>query len=299
MEFTSEFIEANGLSEDQVTAINSHVQSEIVPGLKKGYDTEYSGRANENAESILDGVGKHAKTKLGVDFDRERGEKIADYLTRALDSKFTSKEAEFASKEAEYQEKLDNFKGGDQYKAELDKIKAEKDGLLKQVAELEPLKGYDEKYNNATQEMGKLKREVAYGSVKPSFPEGVNKFEADARWNAFKGGIEEKYNIELVDGKPIAIDKENEHKRYDLETLVSQDENITELLKGRQQRGTGASSVDMREVEGVPFKIPANATSEDISKLVREHVQAELGSFTHKDFSSKFADLYKKAKQSQ
>ena len=55
----------------------------------------------------------------------------------------------------------------------------------------------------------------------------------------------------------------------------------------------------MRDVEGVPFKIPANATSEDITKLVREHVQAELGSITHKDFSSKFADLYKKAKQGQ
>jgi len=295
MEFTSEFIETNGLSEDQVTAINSHVQSEIVPTLKK----EYDGKANENAEGILTGASKYAKEKLGITLDREQGEKWGDYFSRATDSHFESRTTAFADKEAEYQKKLDNFKGGDEYKLELDKLKGEKDGLLRQVAELEPLKGYDEKYNTATQEMSKLKREVAYGSVKPNFPEGVNKFEADARWNAFKGGIEEKYNIEIVDGKPKAIDKENIHKSYDLETLVSQDVDIAELLKGRQQNGTGANSVDMREVEGVPFKIPKDATPEDISTLVRAEVKKEFGELHSTEAGKRFGEIWTKVRNAQ
>ena len=170
---------------------------------------------------------------------------------------------------------------------------------MKQVAELEPLKGLDEKYNGATQELSKLKREVAYAGVKPIFQDGVNKFEADAKWNAFKTGIEEKYNLELVDGKAIAIDKENEHKRFDLATLVGQDQNIADLLKGRQQNGTGGKPVDMREVEGVPFKVPTNATSEELTSLVREHVTKKLGSVTHGDYAKEFQDLYLKAKKAQ
>lgn len=295
MEFTAEFIEANGLSEEQVTALNSHVQTELVPNLKK----EYDGLANKNSEGILDGAAKYAKDLFKVDIDRGQGEKWGDYLQRISDNSFNVKKSELEAKEAEIQEKLKNFKGGDEYKAQLETLRVEKDNLLKQVAELEPLKGLDEKYNGATQELSKLKREVAYGSVKPTFPETVNKFEADAKWNAFKSGIEEKYNLELVDGKAFAIDKENIHKRYELSTLVSQDESISELLKGRQQSGTGANPAEFKSVEGIPFKIPKDATNEELSALVREHVLKEVGSLTDSKYASKFQELYLKARNAK
>ena len=57
MELTKEVIEAQGLSTDQVTAINTE--------FKNGYDsgmttlkTEYEGAANKNAEGILSGAAK-------------------------------------------------------------------------------------------------------------------------------------------------------------------------------------------------------------------------------------------------
>ena len=294
MEFSQEFITENGLSPEQVTAVTGQFTNEFIPNLKK----EYDGVANTNAEGILTGASTYAKEKLGFELDRDKGEKVGDYLKRALDSKFNSTQSALDLKQSEFDEKLANFKGGDEYKLQLDGMKTEKDLLLQRIAKLEPLEGLDEKYNGATQELIKLKTEVAYGSVKPVFPSEVNKFEAKAQWDAFKSGIEAKYTIELVDGKPIAADKENIHKTFDLQELVNQDKNISDLLKGRNQSGNGARQLDYKELEGIPFKVPENATSEQLSLIVREHVLKDFALGT-KEYSNKFSELYIKVKQAQ
>lgn len=291
MAFTEEFIEQNGLQPEQVSAITGYYDTNVIPTLKQ----EWDGKANENAEGILGGASKYASQKFGIELEREQGEKWGDYLVRISDNALASKTEKLTQKEQELEEKLKNFKGSDELKQKYEDSLRQIDEYKQKVAKLEPLEGLDEKYKQSTETLSKLKREVAYGSVKPNFPDTVNKYEADAKWNEWKRGIEEKYTIELVDGKPIAIDKENEHKKFELSVLIEQDENITELLKGRQQSGNGAKSADLLEVEGIPFKIPANASKEDISKLVKEHVLKELGSITHKDYSTKFGDLYRKA----
>jgi len=298
MEFTQEFIEANGLNEDQVKAVTGYVETDIVPTLKKTYDEEYKGRANENAEGILSGASKYAKEKLGVEIEREQGEKWADYLQRVSETHFSSKEKNLANKEKEYQDKLANFKGGDDYKAELEKLKVEKDGLLRQVAELEPLKGIDLKYSETIDKLTNMQKEVAYGSVKPLFPDTANKYEVDARWAEFKTAVEAQYNIELIDGKPFAIDKENIHKKVELATLVAGDENISQLTQGRSQKGTGAKPTDLMSVEGLPFKVPKGADSTEITNLVKEHVLKEVSSVTDPAYAKKFQEYYLKAKKS-
>tara|TARA_R110000851_G_scaffold189402_1_gene339653 strand:- start:6 stop:893 length:888 start_codon:yes stop_codon:yes gene_type:complete len=293
MALTEEFITANGLQAEQVSAIQSHYDTNVIPTLKQ----EWDGKANENAEGILGGASKYASQKFGIELDRDQGEKWGDYLVRISDSALSSKTEKLTLKEQELEEKLKNFKGGDELKAKYEQSLLDIDGYKQKVAKLEPLEGLDVKYKQSTETLTKLKREVAYGSVKPNFPDTVNKYEADAKWAEWKRGIEDKYTIELVDGKPIAIDKENEHKKFELSKLIEQDTNITELLKGRQQGGNGAKSADFLDVEGIPFKIPKDASKEQISSLVREHVIKELGSFTHKDFTKKFAELYAKTKK--
>tara|TARA_R110002153_G_scaffold91579_3_gene223089 strand:+ start:142 stop:1035 length:894 start_codon:yes stop_codon:yes gene_type:complete len=295
MEFTQEFITENGLSAEQVTAVTGQFTNEFIPNLKK----EYDGVANTNAEGILSGASKYAQDKSGFELEREQGEKYGDYFKRAFDYKFSSTQSALDSKQTELDNKLANFKGGDEYKLQLDGMKTEKDLLLQRIAKLEPLEGLDKKYQGATTELSRLKTEVAYGGVKPNFPSEVNKFEAKAQWDAFKSGIEAKYTIELVDGKPIAVDKENIHKTFDLQELVNQDKNISELLKGRQQGGTGATQVSFTEVDGIPFSIPENATGEQLSLIVREHVLKEVSDITSKDFSVKFGELYQKVKLAQ
>ena len=292
MELTKEFIEANGLAEAQVEAIKGHIENEVVPNLKK----EYEGKANENAEGILKGASKKASEQFGIDVERDQGEKWADYLSRISEKALSSKTEKLLLKEKELENKLKNFQGSDELKEKYEKQLQENDKLLKQVAELEPLKGMDTLLKDKDQELTGLKKEVAYSSVKPSFPDTVNKYEADAKWNELKSSIEEKYTIELIDGLPYGIDKENHHKKVKLSDLVNADNNIKELLKGRQQNGTGGKPVDLKDVEGIPFQIPVNATSEQLTTLVREHVLKELGDITHPEYAKKFQELYQKAK---
>lgn len=288
-----DFVQQHKLSDEQTSALVDHVTTSYIPNLKKGWDD----LANKNAEGIISGAAKYAAEKLGVDIEREQGEKFADYLTRISDKGFEKTKTELEKKQVEIEEKLKNFKGGDEYKQQLETLKSEKDELLKQVAELEPLKGLDEKYEASTKQLGKLKRDVAYGSVKPSFPDTVNKYEADAKWNEFVKGVEEKYNLEIVEGVATAIDKENHHKQVKLSDLVTADKNIAALLEGRKQSGTGSDPAEEIEVEGLPFKVKKGATSEEISKLANEHLVKKLGSSTHQDYAKQFSELYAKMKK--
>lgn len=292
MAFSQEFIENNGLSEEQVSAIQGHLDSEIVPSIKK----EFEGKANENAEGILAGASKYGMSKLGVDLEREQGEKWGDYYVRISDKAFESKQKELSDKQAELDEKLANFKGGEEYKQQLDVLKSEKDELLRQVAELEPLKGLDVKYKDASDALSSMQKEVAYANVKPSFPESTNKYEAEAKWNAWKKEVEEKYNIQLVDGKPVAVDKENQYKTVPLKELLEGDKDISDLLKGRQQNGLGSKASNLETVEGIPFKIPTDATPEDITALVREHTLKQHPDVASDAYQKAFTELYLKVK---
>lgn len=293
MELNQEFIEANGLAENQVEAITKYIDSEIKPSIKK----EYDGIANKNAEGILTGASNYAKEKLGVDIEREQGEKFGDYLQRISEAGLSSKAEQLKIKEAELGEKLKNFKGSDELKQKYEEQLSKNDALLKQIAELEPLKGLDEKYKQASEQLSGLKLNLAFNSVKPSFPETVNKYEAKAKWDEFKNSVLSSYDIELVDNEPIAIDKENEHKRKPLKDLLSENNEINELLKSRKVSGTGAKSADLIDVEGVPFKVPQGATNEEQSKIVKEYLVKKLGSSLHKDFSSQMVALLTKIRK--
>lgn len=296
MEFTEEFVKENNLQPEQVEAVKGFLQTEIVPSLKKEYEEEYKGQANKNAEGILSGASKYAASKFGVEVEREQGEKYGDYLTRISEIAFNNSKSELEAKQKEIDEKLANFKGGEEYKKQLETLKSEKDELLKKVAELEPLQGIDEKYKQATEQLTGMKKEVAYNSVRPNFPETVNKYEADYKWQEWKDMVEQNYTIELEGGKPIAVDKENHHKKVPLEKLLEQSEDINSLLKGRQQRGTGAKPAEF--VDGLPFDVPKGASSQEQSQAVKDYLVKELGSIDHPDYSKKFIKLLTKVKES-
>lgn len=287
MELPAEIITEHKLEQSQIDAIKNYVVNEYVPTIKK----EYDGLANTNAEKILDGAAKKAKEMFGLNIDREQGEKYGDYVSRLTEKVFEKTKLELNEKEKEIQEKLANFKGGDEFKAQLEVLKAEKDSLLKKVAELEPLQGIDVKYKEANEQLSKLKLNVAFNSVRPSFPDTANKYEVNAKWDAFKNEVLAKYNIEIIDNEPIAVDKENHHKQVKLAELLNNDKNITELLQGRQQKGNGASSVSKINVDGVPFAIPTEASKEEINLLVREHLIKKYGDALHANYAHEFSQM--------
>lgn len=292
--FSDDFVKDNELSEKQVKAVSTLVNTDYIPTVKK----EYDGKANENAEGILKGASEYGASKFGVELTRNQGEKWGDFLQRITDAGFSSKEKEYVDKSKVLQDKLKNFKGDEEIKTALDTEKSKVDTLLAQVAELEPLKGFDEKFKTATEELGVLTLSVAFNSVKPNFPDTVNEFEAKARWQEFEKTTLAKYNIEKVDGEWKGIDKENHHKTIKLSELLEADVNIKELMKGRHQKGTGAKAAELIEIEGVPFKVPNGASSEEQSKLTREYLVKKLGDPLHNDFAKEFTKILTLIKKS-
>ena len=76
MEFTKEHIEDIGLSEEQVTKLTA-ITNDNELTLQK----EWGGKANENAQKIIDGAISPVIELTKI--EREKGEKAADYLKKA------------------------------------------------------------------------------------------------------------------------------------------------------------------------------------------------------------------------
>lgn len=291
MALSEQFIQENSLTPEQVAKIDGFYSTEVIPELKKGWD----GKANKDAEGILTGAAKYAAEKLGVTVEREQGEKYADYFQRISDLSMKSKLDAFSQKETDLENKIKNFKGSDELKSQLEQIKNKNDDLLKKIATLEPLEGFDTKYKTAQEELDQLKLSIGFDRVKPSFPESVNKYESAAKWSEFKNSVLQGHNIEITENIAYAIDKENPHKKVKLSELVDKDSTIQDLLKGRQQTGNGALSVNPKKVDGIPFDVPVGLTNEQQSKLVAEHLEKTIGKF-HNDYSNQFRELLSKVK---
>lgn len=286
MELSKELIEQHKLSEEQVKGITAFATDHIA-AQKKAWDS----KANENAENILSGAIQYAQEKTGFKLERSQGEKAGDYLKRFSDGYLSNQKKELDVLKADYETKLKEFKGGDALKSELDAAKSKLDDALKKYADYEDLKGKAEKADEYSKQLFGLKQEVAFNNIKPSFPDTINPYEAAAKWGDFKKTVLEKYTLEIVDGEPVAIDKENVHRQLKLKDLLLKDQPVQDLLKGRSQQGTGAHAATSRTIEGVPFPVPDNADAAERSKLIREYLEKQGMSITHSEYAKKFSEL--------
>ncbi|NQV77084.1 MAG: hypothetical protein HQ490_01865 [Lutibacter sp.] len=283
MEFTEEQVTELGLTEDNTTKVSVFFEEQIANTKK-----EYDGIANANAEKILEGASKKIFSDTGI--ERQQSEKVGDYITRAWDEHNVSKLTELEQKKTDYDDKIKNFKGSNETKNELLKAKEDNDKLLQKFADYDILKEKADKFEPLFSDFSNMKLDMSFNKTKPNFPQEANKYEVDAKWGEFKNNILSKYNIELVDGEPMAIDKENIHKQVKLKDLVAKDENIVSLLNGRQQSGTGAKPATFVDIQGVPFKVPENASAEVRTAKIKEYLASEGISVTSPNYSQKFAE---------
>lgn len=268
MELTEDLIKAHSLSEEAVKAINT-VTSDSEATIKQ----EFEGKANENAEGILTGVAKSLSNEFNVGIEREQGEKFEPFLARLSDATIKGKELELNTARIEYEEKTKNFKGAESVQKEYDSLKSRLDDIQKKHADYDDIKKEAANAKGYSEELSGLKLEVAFGNLKPAFPETANAFEVDAKWNAFKEGVLKEYDIEIVDGKPVAINKENQYKTKQLSELLEADGSIQSLKEGRKQGGLDSQNREKElSIEGVPFKLNANATSEERGDAVRNYL---------------------------
>jgi len=288
MEFPEEIIQETGLNEEQLGKISEYTDTILAEKEK-----EWSGKANENAERIIEGAAKKVEETTGI--QREKGQKLADYLSLASENFFKGQKSTFERKEKELNDKLKNSGHNDTLVAELDEVKGQLDKLKEKEAQFAEWEenDYKGKYESISQEHENMKREVAFNKVKPSFPENVNKYEADFKWNQFQKDVQDKYNIKIVDGEAIAIDKENEYKQVKLADLVKKDENLTALTKGTQSKGFGSKPKGVK-IEGVPFDVPEEATSKERTALIKEYLSSKGLSPTGREYAKQFAELNQK-----
>lgn len=298
MELTKEFIESNKLSEEQVTAISGFGKTfsdNLVADTKK----EYDGLANKNAEAIISDVSKGYAEITGV--ERNEGEKFKDYFTRGWSTYSKTEKEKLATATAEYEAKVKDFKGDEATASELAKAKEALDELKRSTADFDKFKADAEKYGALSESHGKLKLEVSFGQVKPVFPESVNTFEAEAKWNEFKANILKDNTIEIVEGEAIVISKENEYKQEKLKDLVAKDTVLSALLEGRNQKGLNGKEVEMSKVDGLPFDVPADAKTDakTRTKAIREQLAKEGVGQTDTAYSKKFAEYNSKIMKQQ
>ena len=288
MDFTQDQIQEIGLSEEQVTKLTS-VVSDYEANLKKSWD----GKANEQAEGILNGAALAVEKLTGI--KREHGQKIADYISFAGENSVKGLKSDLERKQAELDKLIKEGNPSEQLQIKLEELKAQNDNLLQLKAEYDDWKENDwkGKYEESSQTLSKMKLDVAFSNVKPSFPDTVNKYEANAKWKDFQNAVLDKYEIELdKDGTPIAIDKENKHSVKKLSDLVDKSEEISALKNGKEPEGLGSKKTV--KFEGVPFEVPENASNKEKQEAVRNYLKEQNMGVTSPEYASKFAELYKK-----
>lgn len=304
MEISRELAEQIQLNETQIKAIQD-ASNNFEAELKKNWD----GKANTDAENILSDVAKKVETMTGI--KKEQGVKYADYLTLASENYLKGQKADLDRLRGELEEKIKTGNGDELTKKELEKVKIELnqnkidlDKYKEKAAKFEEWEkeDYKRKYESTLQTLTATSEKIAFQSVKPSFPETVNSYEASAKWKEFIDGVKTEYRIVEENEKYYAIDKENEHKRVLLSSLVEKDKNIQELTKGRSLTGLGSKdkTSQQKNIEGIPFKIEEGATNADIAKSVKDYLTIELKmSVTSSEYAKKYAEFYNKIKAQQ
>lgn len=288
MEFTQEFIQENGLNEEQVKAVVTYASTHIAE-LQKDWD----GKANENAEGIISGAGKKVIELTGI--QREQGEKWADYLNRANGLYFEGTKNSLNKKIEEYNEKIKGIKGSDSLQSELQSAQEIIQGYKQKEAEFDELLkgGYKEKYSETSEKLTKMQQRIAFRDSLPQRPENVNKYEWDAKVKEFQTELLDKNNLVFEDDDtPWLVDKENEFKKTKLEDAIKQSESIQELAKGRQQKGLGSQQKKV-SIEGLPFELPENADAKARTQAIKEYLASQNINPMSPSYTTKFAEYNK------
>lgn len=292
LELSKEFIEEHKLTDEQVTAVTT-IGNNAIADTKKTYD----GKAHNDAQAILDG----ASTKITelTKVTRNQSEKAADFMLRAWGEFSSTSQSGLDKAKTDYEEKVANFKGDEATATALVDAKKALDDAQKKYADYDDLKGTADKYVPLQESHDKLKLDYSFGQLKPNFPDTVNAYEAEAKWNEFKQSILKDNDIEIVDGEAMAISKENHYKSAKLKDLISNDDIMSELMKGREQGGSGTKPIKKKTIEGVPFEVPVDVSAKDMSKLIQDHLNTKGINKASNSYSQEFSKLYTKIKAQQ
>lgn len=286
MELSQEFIEKNQLNADQVTAFSQLAQNHIAT-----LEQSWSKKANENAEGILSGAWKKVEEITGI--QRNQGEKYADALSRASSLYFEGQKTTLERKQQELESKLKDSKLDESLKAELQSTKDALTALKQKEAQYDEWakEDYKGKFETTSQKLTAMERRVAFKDVMPAKPENINEYEWKAKWQEWQTDVLDKNHLVFdEEGNAWAVDKQNEFKKTKLSDLAKQNESLQSMLKAREQKGLGSNGKTI-DIEGVPFKLPENATPQERQKAIKDYLASQNIPTTDARYSAKFAEL--------
>jgi hypothetical protein len=290
MELTTEQITSLELSDDQAAKLTGLTNTHEAE-LKK----EWDGKANANAERILDGAAKLVQEKTGI--TREQGQKFGDYLEQSSNLFFEGKNNALTEKQKELEEKIKNTKGDELLKGQFEELKIKFDGSQKKAAQFDEWEkeNYKGKWEQANEKLNNQTKDLAFNSVKPNFPTEINEYEAKGRWKEFINTTLDKNKIAQNDsGDWVAVSKENEYSITKLSDLVKQDKELQTLIEGRKITGLGGDKKEI-EIEGVPFKVAENATAHERQNAIKDYLQnVKKINVLSNEYSKEFASLNSK-----
>jgi hypothetical protein len=299
MEFTTEQItEISALPVAEQVTKYTELTNANEATLKLGWD----GKANENAENIIQGAFDSAVTKMGIEgITRNEGEKYADALLRTaplfIDSALAKEKQSIVTKQKELELAI-AAGGGEALKTEHGILQAKFDILQQKDAKFKDWEENDwkGKYEEQGKQIDITNKSNAFNAVKPVFPETVNKFESDAKWKMFVSGIEGKFNIEKsADDKGfVLVDKANPHLTSTIEAELKKDETITALSTGRNLKGLGGEPKGDINIDGVPFSVPENPTPKERTKAITDYLVTVKGlDILSDDFGAEYSAFNK------
>lgn len=298
-EINAELVTEHKLTDEAVTAITGQVTTALGTQLTETENRlkgEFDGKANTDKNNILDQISKGVTKKFGFRA-REDAEKFEDFAGNFLG--FLEKGVK--EKETELDKKIKDSSGIDQVaKDKLATLETERPELLEIVGKYNKIVDDDVlgKFESLQKEHTSQTNEISWQKVKPACPEGVNEFEFDAKWNDMVRGVEATHHIKWdADGKKgVGVNKEKSFETFPLDHFVSKDEPFQELLKGRQQPGSGAGTGKEVTIEGLPFTLPKGANIQEITERVTKHVNQEIGTDTfNPKWKERFRELSFKA----
>lgn len=279
MDFLDNISEELKLTPEQVTSIKEKgttYLNEQKSNIEKEFDTKYREEANRNAENILSDVSKGMESLTGI--KKENGVKYVDHIKNSTDLYFKGKQSSLDSLKEKYEKLISEGDKSGAVKQKLQEVEAKLEGLQKKEALFSEYEkeDYKNKYIDLKTKYSTERNNNAFNSVKPIFPEKVNKFEATAKWNDCINSIRKEYDIDYDENNnPVAINKENKFKIVPLEKLIQENDDVQNLLKETTTQGAGGGSVKMVKFEGLPFELPEKATSEQKTLAIRKQLETE------------------------
>lgn len=288
MEFKEEHItEITGLEPAaQITKLNELTNAHEAT-LKKDWD----GKANTDAEAILQGAADSVETLTGI--KREQGVKIKDYFTIAGESYAKGAKQSYDNKVIELDKKIKEGSTDPLVKKELEDTKLKLDALQQKEAlftdwEKNDWKG---KFETADQELSSYKLNASFNAIKPTFPDTANVYEANGRWNEFVVKTKAEY---IINEDGTVVSRENKHVTTTLKALLEKDTALSDFAKGRQATGMETGAKAKVKIEGVPFDVPKNATASERTKAIQEYITGDLKiSRMAPEYAPKFAEYNK------